>query len=105
MSTFAVSTFDWMFVFATEGCPAGQHHMAMDTPQGKMTVVGVSNQEEGCMVARAAVEEENVDFIELCDDFGPEGCRKVLEAVDHRVPVGYVAYFPEEMEKLRSVLE
>jgi Family of unknown function (DUF6506) len=100
-----MSTFDWTFIFATEGCSASKHRMTMDTPQGKMTVVGVSTHEEGCQVAKAAVEEEKVDFIDLCGDFGPEGCQRVLEAVDHRVPVGYVTYFPEEMEKLQRVLK
>ena len=90
---------DWMFIFATEGCCADTHRMSMATPGGQMTVVGVNDHDEACRVAKAAADD-GIGFIELCGDFGADGCRKVLEAVEHRVPVGYVSYFPEEWDKL-----
>lgn len=93
------TTIDWMFIFATEGCSPDEHRMRMQTPEGEMTVVGVPDHEAACRVAKAAVDD-GVQFIELCGDFGSEGCTKVLEAVEHRVPVGYVSYFPEEWDKL-----
>jgi len=99
-----MSSFDWMFVFVTSGCSAETHTAAMQTPAGTMRAIGVSSHEEACAVAARAAEAGEVDFIELCGDFGPEGCEQVLEAVGHRVPVGYVTYFPDEMEKLLRVV-
>ena len=32
----------------------------------------------------------------LCGDFGEDGRRRVIEAVDGELPVGYVTYLPEE---------
>ena len=32
----------------------------------------------------------------LCGDFGEDGRRRVIDAVDGELPVGYVTYLPEE---------
>lgn len=99
-----MSSFNWMFVFVTSGCAEQTHSATMQTPAGAMHVVGVSSHDAACAAAARAAAAGEVDFIELCGDFGPEGCEQVLEAIDHRVPVGYVTYFPDEMEKLLRVV-
>ena len=35
-----------------------------------------------------------------CGDFGEDGRRRVIEAVDGELPVGYVTYLPEEAVKV-----
>ena len=72
----------------------------IDTPEGDVITVGVDSVDQACAVAAAALADGTAHFIELCGDFGEEGCRRVIAAVDGKLPVGYVTYFPEEAEKL-----
>ena len=46
------------------------------------------------------MKEEGCSLIELCGGYGPEGCQAVLEAVNHKVVVGYVAYPPTVQKML-----
>jgi len=91
---------DYLFMFRSEGCEADVHRREMDTPEGLVTVVGVPTLDEACRVAAKARAEGAADFIELCGDFGEDGCRRVIAAVGGELPVGYVTYFPEEGEKV-----
>ncbi len=74
--------------------------MQMDTPGGFVTVVGVPSVDEACRVALEARDAGSAAFVEVCGDFGEDGCRRVIEAVDGELPVGYVTYLPEEGVKL-----
>ncbi len=91
---------DYLFMFRSDGCDAAAHHTEMDTPDGRVTVVGVPTVEEACRVAAEARDRGVAHFIELCGDFGEDGCRRVIDAVGGRLPVGYVTYFPEEGVKV-----
>ena len=44
--------------------------------------------------------EEDCKLVELCGGFGTEGTREVIAAVEGKIPVGYIDYFPEERKKL-----
>lgn len=96
---------DFLFIFRTDGCDPSLHRTVIDTPEGNVTTVGVDSVDQACAVAAEALADGTAHFIELCGDFGEEGCRRVIAAVDGRLPVGYVAYFPEEAEKLDRVFE
>ena len=91
---------DYLFMFRTDGCDATVHRREMDTPGGRVTVVGVPTVDEACRVAAQARDEGTAAFVEVCGDFGEEGCRRVMAAVDGELPVGYVTYLPEEGAKL-----
>lgn len=95
-----MSRIDYLFVFRTDGCDPAVHRREMDTPGGRVTVVGVPTVEEAGAVAARARDEGTAQFVELCGDFGEDGCRKVIAAVEGALPVGYVTYFPEEGEKV-----
>jgi len=91
---------DYLFMFRTEGCDPAVHRREMDTPLGHVTVVGVDNVDQACAVAAEARSAGTAHFVELCGDFGEDGCRRVIDAVDGALPVGYVTYFPDEGEKV-----
>jgi hypothetical protein len=91
---------DYLFMLRTDGCDATVHRRAMDTPGGHVTVVGVPTVDEACRVAAEARADGTAAFVELCGDFGEEGCRRVIEAVGGELPVGYVTYLPEEAVKI-----
>ena len=42
--------------------------------------------------------ENGIDCIELCGAFGAEGARKIIEATENKIPVGYVTHLPEQEE-------
>jgi hypothetical protein len=91
---------DYLYMFRTEGCDPTVHRREMDTPLGHVTVVGVDSADQACAEAAIALANGTAHFVELCGDFGEDGCRKVIAAVGGRLPVGYVTYFPEEEVKV-----
>jgi riboflavin synthase len=93
------------FIYISKGASPALHHSVHETEQHRLFVYGVPDIEEGCVVAKKLVDE-GCRIIELCGGFGPEGARRVIAAIDGRVPVGYIDFFPEEQEKrLRQRLE
>ena len=91
---------DFLFIFRTDGCDPAVHRTVIDTPEGDVTTVGVDSVDQACAVAAEALAAGSAHFIELCGDFGEDGCRRVIDGVDGRLPVGYVTYFADEGEKL-----
>jgi len=98
-----VSDVPYLYIFMTTGCDPAVHRTVLDTPEGAATTVGVSDLAQACEVARSAVDEGAASFIELCGAFEEAGCRAVMAAVDGRVPVGYVTYFPEEKVRVDAL--
>jgi hypothetical protein len=94
---------DYLFIFRTDGCDPAVHRTVIHTPEGDAITVGVSTVEQACDVAAHAHAAGEAHFIELCGDFGEEGCRRVIAAVDGRLPVGYVVYLPEEQPKIDAL--
>jgi hypothetical protein len=94
----------YLFIFVTPGCDPAVHRSVMQTPLGPATTVGAGSVDQACEVAAAAVASGEADFIEVCGAFGEDGCRKVMAAVDGKVPVGYIAYFPGEGERVEALL-
>ena len=46
--------------------------------------------------------EQGVGCIELCGAFGPDGARRIIEATENRIPVGYVTHLPEQEAVYRA---
>ncbi len=61
---------------------------------GQAQIVGVDDLQEACAVAKK-LRSEGVDCIELCGAFGPDGARAVMDATEHKLPIGYVTHLPE----------
>ena len=64
---------------------------------GVSHLIGVADIEDACRTARNLYENE-IDCIELCGAFGAEGARKIIEATENKIPVGYVTHLPEQEE-------
>lgn len=67
------------------------------TDKFSMKVVGVSDASQGIAVANEMITE-GIQLIELCGGFGPVWSGKIIEAIDHAVPVGSVGYGPESID-------
>jgi hypothetical protein len=98
-----VANVKYLFIFITPGCDPAVHRSVIETPEGPTITVGASGIEQACEVAKAAAQAGAADFIELCGAFGEDGCRKVVEAVGDKVPVGYVTYFPGDSERVDAL--
>lgn len=62
---------------------------------GTAQIVGVSTIDEACQAA-GKLCDDGIDCIELCGAFGAEGARKVIQATNNSVPVGYITHLPEQ---------
>ena len=69
---------------------------------GTARIIGVPSIQEAAAAARNLYADEGVDCIELCGAFGPEGARKIIEATENKIPVGYVTHLPEQDEIYRA---
>ncbi|WP_300754024.1 DUF6506 family protein [uncultured Brachyspira sp.] len=58
-------------------------------------IIGVSDIEEACKAAKE-LQNEGVDCIELCGGFGEEGARKIIEATENKIAVGFVVHLEEQ---------
>lgn len=90
----------WAFLYRADGCDPAVHRADLVSDTRRSIICGVNSIDEGCKLARDLMEQENCLLIELCGGFGAQGARRVIAAVDGRIPVGYIDYFPEELEKL-----
>lgn len=75
----------------------GRFKQQQGTDNLAITVVGVEHKEEAIDVARRMVDD-GIQLIELCGGFGPVWSGKIIEAINHAVPVGAVTYGLESVE-------
>ena len=62
---------------------------------GVSQIIGVSNIEEAIEVAKN-LQKEGIDCIELCGGFGEEGAKKIIEATENKIAVGFVIHLKEQ---------
>jgi hypothetical protein len=91
--------FYYGFIFAGEA-----FEKLLDTKTFKMKVVGVADHNDAPGAAKEMVDD-GVHLIELCGDFGAVWAGKVIEAIDNKVPVGFVTYGAEAIEGLIKLPE
>ncbi len=64
---------------------------------GTAQIIGVASIEAAIKVARR-LQNEGVDCIELCGAFGEDGARKIIEATENKLPIGYITHLKEQDE-------
>lgn len=62
---------------------------------GAAQMIGVGNIDEACRVAKE-LYAEGVGCIELCGAFGPAGAKKIIDATENKLPIGYITHLPEQ---------
>ena len=90
------------FIVTGAGLDPARHRVTMSSGVFEMIAIGVAEPGQACAVARALVAE-GVQLIELCGGFGPRWTAKVIEAIDHAIPVGSVGYGPESIDALHAL--
>ena len=69
-----------------------------------MVAIGVGSAADGPVAAKKLVDD-GAELIELCGAFGPIWTAKVIEAIDAKVPVGFVGYGPEAITQMHKLFE
>ncbi|WP_295153897.1 DUF6506 family protein [uncultured Brachyspira sp.] len=62
---------------------------------GIAQIIGVSDIEEACKIAKE-LKEKGIDCIELCGGFKEEGARKIIEATENKIAVGFAVHLKEQ---------
>ena len=81
-----------LYMFCDPTADSTKHRAEIETPECKLTAIGVSNPDEAAQIAKQMVDEAGVALIEVCGAFGYEGAKKVSDAVGDRVPVGMIVH-------------
>lgn len=63
--------------------------------EGLAQIIGVSNLEEACAAAKE-LQDNGIDCIELCGAFGENGAKKVIDATQNKIPIGFITHLPEQ---------
>lgn len=94
-----------MYIFLGPNLNPEKDRAVIKTDQLTFTTVGVDFQhkEQAIEIARQAVAD-GIQVIELCGGFGPLWIAKISEAIQHKVPVGSVAYGPEARRPMLDLL-
>ena len=75
-----------------------------ESPEFKMTVVGVPTVDEACGLVPQLIED-GAQMIELCGGFDADATARVIDAIDGKVPVGAVRFSEAETVKLTAFFE
>lgn len=90
------------FILKGPGYKQDVHTSQIENPLFSSRVVCVSSVEEGCEAAQKMVDE-GVQLIELCGGFGEDASERIINSIKGKVPVGYVTFSENEMNKLIEI--
>jgi len=90
----------WAFIFESPFCASEPIRTEIKYGDRRLLILGAESIEAACTLAKWAMEEKGCWLIELCGGFRPEGAQAIIAAVEGKIPVGYVDFFPEEYEKV-----
>lgn len=91
----------FVFMVMGEGLDCARDTAHLSNPFNDITLYGVSSVEMACEKARALVGR--ADLIELCGAFDDRMTRRVIQAVDGKIPVGHVTHFESENGKFERL--
>ncbi|MEI7885195.1 MAG: DUF6506 family protein [Clostridia bacterium] len=93
-----MAIFKFMFIFISGNADYQKDFSQIISQGGNITkTVAAASIDDACEAAKLALED-NYNLIELCGAFGPNGAKRVIEATENKIAVGYVTHLPEQEE-------
>lgn len=91
------------FVFILMSNPEDTGKVSYINNDPNSRVITACSVENACEIAQKLYLNNDVDIIEMCGAFEESGCKKVIEATDNKVAVGYVVHTPAQDEHFRKL--
>ncbi len=82
---------------------AKQHHAKISSPNFNSTVICTETVSQAIDIAQQMVND-GIEVIELCGGFGQSGAFQIVNAINCKVPVGFVSFAGYEHDKLTDFL-
>lgn len=79
-------------------------HRQLDVEGVEHHIITVRYEKEAIQVVKQLADKK-FDSIEVCGAFGEASAKRLYEASDKRVPIGYVIYPEEQLEALAAFWE
>lgn len=91
------------YIILGDGYDSAKHHANIVSPQFSSTIICAQSIKQAIGIAKQMVKD-GVEVIELCGEFGQSGAFQIVNAIDCKVPVGYVSFAGYEHDKLTDFL-
>ncbi|MGL1922223.1 MAG: DUF6506 family protein [Hyphomicrobiales bacterium] len=91
------------YIILGEGYIPPIHNATIESKQFSSTVICAETIESAAIVAKKMVKD-GIEVIELCGEFGQTGAFQIINAINCKVPVGYVSFSGYEHDKLTDFL-
>ena len=91
------------YIILGEGYQAAQHRATINSPQFSSNIICAETIKDAIIIAKQMVQD-GIEVIELCGEFGQSGAFQIVNAIDCKVPVGYVSFAGYEHDKLTDFL-
>lgn len=91
------------YIILGEGYKPPQHNAAINSPSFSSTIICADSVETAIIVAKKMVKD-GIEVIELCGEFGQNGAFQIINAINCKIPVGYVSFNGYEHDKLTDFL-
>jgi phosphoribosylformylglycinamidine (FGAM) synthase-like amidotransferase family enzyme len=80
-----------------------KHHSRLASENFDMSISGVQDVAQAELVAQEMITK-GIQLIELCGGFSADDAKRIREAINDHIPVGYVQYTDEERSRLQREL-
>lgn len=91
------------YIILGDGYQAAQHRATISSPQFSSHIICAETVKEAIIIAKQMVQD-GIEVIELCGEFGQSGAFQIVNAINCKVPVGYVSFAGYEHDKLTDFL-
>lgn len=91
------------YIILGDGYQAEQHHATISSSQFSSSIICAETLKHAITIAKKMVQD-GIEVIELCGEFGQSGAYQIVNAINCKVPVGYVSFVGYEHDKLTDFL-
>ncbi|PCI87819.1 MAG: hypothetical protein COB24_05210 [Hyphomicrobiales bacterium] len=91
------------YIILGDGYQAEQHRVTISSAHFSSSIICGKTIRDAILIAKQMVLD-GIEVIELCGEFGQSGAFQIVNAINCKVPVGYVSFVSYEHDKLTDFL-